>query len=92
MLRGICALLLLTGAAAAQTTDDAAKSPSRYEQALQAQYAAHGTPTPQRPEEAQQIYDAYLKSIGQPPRYSSMNSTGGADAQSPAGGADSQPH
>ena len=87
MMRAVCTLLLLTGAAFAQTTQDGAKPPSRYEQALRAQYAAHGTPTPQRPEEAQHIYDAYLKTIGQPVRSNTMNN----ESTNPVGGADTQP-
>jgi len=70
----LCALLVLVTVTAARGEENA-PAPSAYQRVMQAQYAARTTPEPARPEEAQRIYDPYLKSIGQPARDNNSNST-----------------
>ena len=48
---------------------------SAYRQVMQAQYAAQGGPLPMRPEEAQRIYESYLRSLGQSRERSPDSST-----------------
>lgn len=50
----------------ARAQEAAAPEPQGYRAVMQAQYAARQQPVPASPEEAQKIYDAYLKSIGRP--------------------------
>jgi len=59
------ALYVLASVVAAQTGDTGTPAIGSYEAVMQAQYAARTEPLPQRPQEAQRIYDAYLKAIGQ---------------------------
>jgi hypothetical protein len=72
---------LLAGTTLAHAADNSAAPPSRTEDVLRTQYAAHTTPTAQRAEEAQRIYDAYLKSIGKPTRNPSSGYAGQTDTQ-----------
>jgi hypothetical protein len=65
-------LLTLWTSATAQAADSGPPPPSSYQQVMQAQYAAKAAPVPAPPEEAQRIYDAYLRSIGQPTKDSSL--------------------
>ena len=82
MMHELGILLTLASAAAAQGTDNPPQHESRYEAVIRAQYAAHTPAVPQRPEEAQRIYENYLKSIGRP----TDKSANGADDNS------TQPH
>ncbi len=53
-----------------------------YRAVLAAQYAARQPPSPARPEEAQRIYDIYLRSIGQPAKDRSIDTGSGAGTPS----------
>lgn len=72
----LCALYLLASSAMPATGD--AQVPARYAAVMNAQYTAQAAPVPQRPEEAQKIYDGYLKSIGEK---SSVNTSGDAGTE-----------
>ena len=72
---GLCILLLASFPARA---DDAPKALSAYQRVMQAQYSAKAAPLPARPEEAQRIYDNYLRSIGQPAKEQNMDTGGNA--------------
>ena len=77
----LCILFLFAGAGLAQAADADPKSASRYENVLHTQYAARTAPTAQRPEEAQQVYEAYLKSIGKPTKNKSESYADQTDTQ-----------
>jgi hypothetical protein len=62
--RWICIVPLLILPARAQETETS--KPQGYRAVMQAQYDARQQPVPERAEEAQKIYDAYLQSIGRP--------------------------
>jgi hypothetical protein len=64
--QALCALLVAATIGPAHAADDGQPQPSAYQRVMQAQYAAKAAPLPARPEEAQRIYDTYLRSIGQP--------------------------
>ncbi|MGN6150179.1 MAG: hypothetical protein ACTHPD_16725 [Rhizomicrobium sp.] len=55
-----------------------ADAPSRYDEVMRAQYAAQAAPSAQSPDEAQRIYEAYLKSIGQAVKTAPTDSAGDA--------------
>lgn len=74
---GLYALLVMS-AAPAHGAGSENLIPSAYEAAMQAQYAARAAPSPARPEEAQRIYDAYLRSIGQAAKAHSDDGVGAA--------------
>ena len=78
---GFGMLLTLWACAPAQAADNGTP-PASYRQVMQAQYAAKAAPVPARPEEAQRIYDAYLRSIGQPTKDSSLET--GSNAGTPS--------
>ncbi len=59
--------LLMMAAAPARGEQTVPPQASAYREVMQAQYAAQGTPLPARPEEAQRIYESYLRSLGQAP-------------------------
>jgi hypothetical protein len=63
---GLCMLLMLPVSFPARAADSEAPAPSAYQSVMQAQYAARAVPRPAQPEEAQRIYDSYLRTIGQP--------------------------
>jgi hypothetical protein len=65
-------LILLSGLCATARADETALS-SAHRAVLDAQYAARQQPLPARPEEAQRIYENYLRSIGRPTRNLSTN-------------------
>ncbi|HVW74252.1 MAG TPA: hypothetical protein VHC39_11480 [Rhizomicrobium sp.] len=50
----------------ARAQEVATPEPQAYRAVMAAQYAARQQPIPARPEEAQKIYDDYLRSIGRP--------------------------
>jgi len=77
MKRALFALLCLM-AGPAFAAENAPAEPSAYRRVMQAQYAAQSAPLPARPDEAQRIYDSYLRSIGQPAKNNSADS--GANA------------
>jgi hypothetical protein len=74
-------LTALASAAAVQAGDAASPSADPYDAVMNAQYAAYSDPIPQRPEEAQRIYDAYLNAIGQKAKPKSENSSASAEDQ-----------
>jgi hypothetical protein len=63
---GLCALLIVWFVAPVRAAESDKPAPSAYRQLMQAQYAAKAAPMPARPDEAQRIYNAYLRTIGQP--------------------------
>lgn len=77
----LCILFLFASASVARAADADTKSASRYENVLHAQYAAHTAPTAQRPEEAQRVYEAYLKSTSKPTKSKSENYVDQTDTQ-----------
>ena len=79
---GICALFLLSTWLPVHAAGSQAPAPSAYQDVMRAQYAARTASQPARPEEAQRIYDAYLRSIGQPAKDRSTN-TGDIAAMPP---------
>lgn len=80
---GICATLTFATAFPAKAAEsEAPPPPSRYQDVMRAQYAARAKPAPMRPEEAQRIYDAFLRSIGQPAKDNSVDSGGSAGTPS----------
>jgi hypothetical protein len=71
----LCALLAVVAGVPARAADDGRQpQPSAYQRVMQTQYAAKAAPLPARPEEAQRIYDTYLRSIGQPAKDPDTNS------------------
>lgn len=83
MMKELCAVLLLASAIPAWGAEEGQQPPSsRYEAVMQAQYAAKSVPPPQRAEEAQRVYEIYLKSIGQPAKGGFQDSTGESDVRS----------
>jgi hypothetical protein len=70
---GLCILLVLSASFPARAADSEAPAPSTSQSVMQAQYAAREVPRPARPEEAQRIYDSYLRTIGQPTKDSSTD-------------------
>jgi hypothetical protein len=60
--------------AAPAAAEEAQTSPSAFAQVMRAQYAAKQAPLPANADEAQRIYDAYLRSIGKPIEKPSQNS------------------
>lgn len=75
-------LVFLACLCAPAQANDQARPSSAYREVLDAQYAARQPPLAARPEEAQRIYDAYLRSIAKPRRAPSTGS--GADVSSPS--------
>jgi hypothetical protein len=75
----ILAGLLLLAAAQARAADT---TPSAYRRVMQAQYAASTPVKAATPEEAQRIYEAYLRSIGRPAKDPSTDT--GKDAGIPS--------
>lgn len=67
-----CAFLFF-GLGATAMADEAPRL-SAYRTVMDAQYAARQEPKPARAEEAQRIYENYLKSIGKPARSPSIES------------------
>ena len=65
---GLCVLLVMSASLSARGAEREAAAPTAYQDVMRAQYAARENPLPVRPEEAQRIYDSYLRSIGQPAR------------------------
>jgi hypothetical protein len=72
-------LLAVPGTAFAQ---DAASPRQAYQDVMQAQYAARQAPLAVSAEEAQRIYDAYLKSIGHPAPKTANDAGGRAEIPS----------
>jgi hypothetical protein len=70
---GPCMLLVLSASFPVRAADNEAPAPSAYQSVMQAQYAARGVLRPARPEEAQRIYDSYLRTIGQPAKDNSTD-------------------
>jgi hypothetical protein len=62
---GLCASLMVLLVAPARAAESDTPALSAYRQVMQAQYAAKTAPMPARPDEAQRIYNAYLRTIGQ---------------------------
>ncbi|MEQ8268697.1 MAG: hypothetical protein RH982_16005 [Parvibaculum sp.] len=60
----------------AETKAPEAASPSRAEAVLDAQYAAKGKPKPMQADEADRIYEEYLKSIGEKSGATESRTTG----------------
>jgi hypothetical protein len=79
---GLGMLLVLSIAAPAEAADTETQPSSPYQQVMQAQYAAKAAPVQARPEEAQRIYDAYLRSIGQPVKVPNLNAGSSAGVPS----------
>lgn len=65
LIPSLCALLIVRIAAPAWATGNDTSALLAYQQLMQAQYAAKAPPLPARPDEAQRIYNAYLRTIGQ---------------------------
>ena len=63
---GLCILPVLSVISSAWAADNAPHAPTVYQSVMRAQYAAHSAPHTMQPEEAQRIYETYLRSIGQP--------------------------
>jgi hypothetical protein len=74
-------LCMTAGAAVAQASDVGTHPSEVYRDTMKAQYEAHAPHSAQRPEEAQRIYDAYLKSIGQKTQNRTDNAVGTTDDQ-----------
>ena len=57
--------LIMMANAPAHAEENTAPPASAYRQVMQAQYGAEAAPSPMRPEEAERVYDSYLRSLGQ---------------------------
>jgi hypothetical protein len=78
----LCAMLMVCLGIPARAAESDTSASSSYRQVMQAQYAAKTAPLPARPDEAQRIYNAYLRNIGQPANAHSPDT--GAPAGTPS--------
>jgi hypothetical protein len=75
----LSAAIFIARIATAHAADSDAPDTNRYASVIQTQYAAQTPPTKLRADEAQRIYDSYLKSIGQKSKDLSADTAGSTD-------------
>jgi hypothetical protein len=80
--RLMASIIVLSGSHATASADEVVPPQPAYRAIMDAQYAARQRPLPARPEEAQRIYENYLRSIGKPAR--DLSSDLGSNITSPS--------